>query len=123
MSEGCPNCQAPAAGALQSVPHSRHHPGIHCPLYPFFNLAAQRFDLLRRIAHHNKTPFTRIQPFAITALADCHRWLPPVTLMNATHALPLLLERPAARERKAHCQDLDMHRLRSVEMVRSDFLP
>src|SRR5690606_39537986 len=83
----------------------------------------QRFDLLRRIAHHNKTPFTRIQPFAITALADCHRWLPPVTLMNATHALPLLLERPAARERKAHCQDLDMHRLRSVEMVRSDFLP
>src|SRR5690606_32873426 len=33
---------------LQLVPDSRHHPGIHRPLYPLLYLTAQRFHFLCR---------------------------------------------------------------------------
>src|SRR5690554_802540 len=87
-----------AAVWLQLVPDSRHHPGIHRPLYPLFNLTAQRFHFLCGVAHYNKAPFAGIQPVAIAALTDRYRGLSPIAFMDAAHALPLLLERAAARQ-------------------------
>src|SRR5690554_670216 len=87
-----------AAVWLQLVPDSRHHPGIHRPLYPLLNLTAQRFHFLCRVAYYNKAPFAGIQPLAIAAFTDRHRRLSSVALVDTAHALPLLFQRAAARQ-------------------------
>src|SRR5690606_41288098 len=80
---------------LQLVPDSRHHPGIHRPLYPLLYLTAQRFHFLCRVAHHNETPFTRIQLFANTDLSDRHREPSPPAFQDTAPSQTPPLSRPA----------------------------
>ena len=81
---------------LQPLTENIRHSGLNCTLYPVFNLATQRVQLLRRGAHHHESPFTCIQTFTVTTLANRHRRVTPVALVNPTHPLTFLLQRTAA---------------------------